>query len=96
MREQIRHLIKSSLQSNINVRVLPLNTGAFPGIGTSFNLVHLDAADTSVAYLDTLTGGLFVEDDDDVYAYRLTFDRLNEMALSSEDSVRLLEGIGVS
>jgi transcriptional regulator with XRE-family HTH domain len=95
MRQQLEHLIEVSRLPNVTVRVLPLagshpiGTGSFvllrfgpvPGIGQS----------TDVVYLEQLSKtALYVEDEDEVYEYRLALDQLTEKSLDQDQSRELI------
>jgi hypothetical protein len=41
-------------------------------------------------YIETLTGGRYVEEEEEVYRYRRSFDRLSELALDEEKSREML------
>ncbi|MEU6133197.1 helix-turn-helix transcriptional regulator [Saccharopolyspora sp. NPDC047091] len=92
--EQIRRLIELTGHENVDVRVLPAGSGAYPGMGCSFTILgfaetHFD----DVVYVDTLSKSLYVEESDEVELYTMTFGALLESALDQERSVTLMEAI---
>lgn len=93
MREQSGHLLAMGELPNVTIQVIPRATGAFPGIGTSYHLVSFEEGEAGAVYLENLNDGLYVEDERDVAAYTLNFERLCETALSPDASDRLIEEI---
>jgi hypothetical protein len=57
-------------------------------------LDYSEATDPDVVYVETLAGDIYVEERPDVDCYTLVFDRLRAAALSSDDSVQLIERLG--
>lgn len=93
MRSQIKQLIELSERDSISLRILPLN-GRHP-IGTGsfalfqFGEVH-DVTHQDVVYIENLTGGRYVEEEDEVFRYRRAFDRLSDLALDEQESREML------
>jgi transcriptional regulator with XRE-family HTH domain len=93
MREQLNQLIKMSGRANISLRILPLNgrhpigTGAFALL--QFGEVH-DVTHQDIVYIENLTGGRYVEEEDEVFRYRRAFDRLSDLALDERESREVL------
>jgi transcriptional regulator with XRE-family HTH domain len=93
MRSQIKRLLEMSERANITLRVLPLD-GRHP-IGTGsfallqFGEVH-DVAYQDVVYIENLTGGRYVEEEDEVFRYKRAFDRLSDLALDEQESREML------
>lgn len=93
MRSQIKQLIELSERDSISLRILPLN-GRHP-IGTGsfalfqFGEVH-DVTHQDVVYIENLTGGRYVEEEDEVFRYRRAFDRLSDLALDEQQSREML------
>ena len=93
MQSQIKQLLDLSERANISLRILPLD-GPHP-IGTgAFVLLQFDEAHhvthQDVVYLEHLTGGRYVEEEDEAFTYRRSFDRLSELALDEAESRKLL------
>jgi transcriptional regulator with XRE-family HTH domain len=93
MNSQIKKLLDLSERSNISLRVLPLDgphpigTGAFVLLqfGDVHHVTHQD-----VVYIENLAGSRYVEEEDEVYRYRRSFDRLTELALDEAKSREVL------
>lgn len=94
MYAQADQLLELSERDNITLRILPLK-GRHP-IGTgAFVLFHFDetyaVTGPDVVYLEHLTGSRYVEDEDEAYRYRRSFDRLLEVAATEEASQQILK-----
>jgi transcriptional regulator with XRE-family HTH domain len=93
MRSQIRQLLELSERHNISLRILPLDgrhpigTGAF--VLLQFGEVH-DVTNQDVVCIENLTGGRYVEEEDEVFRYRRAFDRLSDLALDEQKSREML------
>ena len=94
MKSQMEKLLElSEERDNITLHILPLDgrhpigTGAFVlfQFGDVHHVTHED-----VVYIETLTGGRYVEEEEEVYRYRRSFDRLSELALDEEKSREML------
>jgi transcriptional regulator with XRE-family HTH domain len=93
MNSQIKKLLDLSGRANISLRILPLDgphpigTGAFVLLqfGDVHHVTHQD-----VVYIENLTGSRYVEEEDEVYRYRRSFDRLTELALDEAKSREVL------
>ncbi|TDQ00637.1 helix-turn-helix domain-containing protein [Labedaea rhizosphaerae] len=93
MADQLDHLATCSEKANITIQVLPANLGAFPGFGTAYHLVYVEQDVAMAAYVDGLTDGAYIEEEDQVAAYTLNFERLRERALSPDESARRIAEI---
>ena len=93
MQSQITQLLKLSECDNISLHILPLDgphpigTGAF--VLLEFDKVY-DVTYPDVVYLEHLTGGRYVEEEDETYRYRRSFDRLSELAVDERKSREIL------
>jgi transcriptional regulator with XRE-family HTH domain len=93
MQSQMKQLLDLSERDNITLRILPLDgphpigTGAF--VLLEFDKIY-DSSHPDVVYLEHLTGGRYVDEEDETYRYRRSFDRLSELALNEEKSREIL------
>jgi transcriptional regulator with XRE-family HTH domain len=93
MRSQIKRLLDLSERDNISLRILqldgrhPIGTGAFALL--QFGEVH-DVTYQDVVYIENLTGGRYVEEEDEVFRYKRAFDRLSDLALDEQKSKEIL------
>ncbi|HEX2131106.1 MAG TPA: helix-turn-helix transcriptional regulator [Actinophytocola sp.] len=92
MSKQIRQLVDLAERPNITIQVLPAKVAAHPGLAGSFMIMEF-AADPTVVFVEDKTTGLFLDDPDKVAIYKLTAEKLTDLALDEQGSLRLLETI---
>jgi len=92
MGKQLRHLVDLAERPNITINVLPAKVAAHPGLLGQFIIMKF-AADPTVVYVEDKTTGLFLDDPDKVAIYKLTAEKLTDLALDEQDSIRLLQSI---
>jgi transcriptional regulator with XRE-family HTH domain len=91
MHAQMVKLSELSGAPNVIIQILPFSAGAHPAMDSAFSIVTFDPPTPGdVVYFEYPSGALYLEVPDDVARYRLMFDHLRAMALSPEDSRRLL------
>lgn len=87
-RGQLTALLDAAERPNVEVRVLPLRRGAHAGLDGSFRLHEMPDPYTDVAYVDSLAGAVYVEDDVAVERFRQAYHRLSAAALDGTESPR--------
>jgi transcriptional regulator with XRE-family HTH domain len=93
---QLAHLARLSEESpDITIQVLPFSAGAQPtaGGGSLTIMRFANAPGLDVVYLEALSGGIYLETQEDVARYMRAFTLLRASALSVADSARLLRGL---
>lgn len=95
MADQIEHLADLAQRPNVDIQVLPFSKGHSAGGGGHFLILGRDdvrnpVASMSVVYLELHRRGVYLDDPDDVAAYRLMFDYVRSQAANTTDSIRLL------
>lgn len=100
MSEQLRHLANAGSRSNISIRVIPFGAGGHFGlIAQSFTLfefppLHLNRMpEPPVVFVEGFTGALFLEDEGVIERHRSAVENLREVALSENDTRRLVQEI---
>ena len=101
MHRQLDYLAQASRRPNVTLRVLPL--AGFHPVGTgSFSLLVFPpmlgvGPSSDVLYVEQLTRNeVFVDEEAEVYEYRLAFEQLAAEALSPEATRRLIAAAGDS
>ncbi|GGM42237.1 transcriptional regulator [Longimycelium tulufanense] len=90
-RRQLEHVLDRASLDHVSVQVLPMSCGPHPSMGIPFVILSFPIdADPDVAYIEHLTGGVYVEQGSEVDAYILNFRALQEIALDPEDSAALI------
>ncbi|MGC4857048.1 helix-turn-helix domain-containing protein [Micromonospora sp. DT4] len=96
MVEQLRHLAEVSRLPHVSIRVLPFAAGAHDGaLAGSFVLLDFPLGlrvdpEPSVVYQESLTGALYLDRPAEVTAYEQAWVGLDALALSEEESRRLI------
>ncbi|MFF9041132.1 helix-turn-helix domain-containing protein [Streptomyces sp. NPDC014892] len=94
MREQLEHLIELSQVPHVTVQVLPFEVGAHPGINGQYAILEfVDAADSSVVYIEGVTSDLYLEKPHDVQKYTVMYEHLRAQALNVEQSRQFIETV---
>lgn len=95
MAEQLAHLAKASEQSNVSVRIVPYSAGVHGGMSAAGGFAMLEFPDDPVtgqplepplAYVDSLTGAMYLTKPDEVRAYQLAWEDLDRHALDQAAS----------
>ncbi|HWE91365.1 MAG TPA: helix-turn-helix transcriptional regulator [Pseudonocardiaceae bacterium] len=91
-RRQLRRLVDEADRPNVTIRVIPRASGAHAGLEGPFQT--LDFPDEpSVIYVENQTTCLFMEEKDDLEAYRLRLSNILGVALSPAKSVDLISAL---
>jgi transcriptional regulator with XRE-family HTH domain len=89
MRAQLDHIIKVTKNYNVTVRVIPYSVGAHPAMESTFSILDFQAV-PSIVYVEGLVGFLYLERPQEIIRYEKVFDRLQEIALSPQESIQLI------
>lgn len=90
-RAQLLHLVELAGRPNVEIRMLPTSAGERHGRGVTFSILTPAAAQRkTVVYLENLTDGEWVDDQDRVDHYIAAYEHLLAAALSVEDTVKAL------
>ncbi|MEU6182585.1 Scr1 family TA system antitoxin-like transcriptional regulator [Streptomyces coeruleorubidus] len=97
MVRQLEHLHKAALSPDIDVQVLPFSAGAHAAGAGHFVILGRDDEreplnSMAVVYIEMRRRGLYLDDAEDVGAYKLTFDYLRPQAADTTSSLRLIAG----
>jgi transcriptional regulator with XRE-family HTH domain len=92
MAKQVRHLIDQADRPNVTISVLPASVAEHPGLLCPFLIMDF-AAEPTVVHVEDKTTGLFLDDEDKVALYKLTAEKLTDLALDEQRSLRLLKSI---
>ncbi|MEV6154298.1 Scr1 family TA system antitoxin-like transcriptional regulator [Nonomuraea sp. NPDC052129] len=75
----------------MTIQILASAVGAHPGATKPFSILALSEVHyPDVAYIETLTSSLWIEDDSEVHRYGLAFDQLRAIAVSPDESAELI------
>lgn len=89
MRRQLRHLVDSSERPNITVRVVPLQAGQYAGLQGPFACLDFDD-EPSLVYIENHHFGMFMDEKEDIAAYRVALGNILNEALKPAESAQLI------
>lgn len=92
-REQLLHLCEMSEHDNIDLRVLPVAAGAFPGAGHAVLYAEGPVPQLDTVQLDSAHGGEFTHSDAQLGKYRAHMEWWQAHTLNSQDSRDLMHAI---
>lgn len=78
-------------RAGVELRVLPFDAGAHPGLVGSFVYLQFDDEVGDLVYVEFIAGEVFREDPAEVDQFRQTFDHLWMLALTAPASAALIE-----
>jgi transcriptional regulator with XRE-family HTH domain len=91
MTAQLERLLEIGTSRNVTIQVLPFSAGAHPATWGPFIILKFPYQGDDVVYVELMESALYIENETDVFKHTLAFDVLRGLALSPEDSVRLIE-----
>jgi len=95
MAQQLERLVEAARLPQVRLRVLPFSAGAHVGVTGPFVIFSFSrTSDLDVVVLDHLTSSLYLERKEDLQAYTEAFNALQIHALSPEDSLDFIAGLG--
>ena len=98
MRDQLTHLCDVATAPNITLQIIPLKAGAHPGQEGPFTILTFTAntsreQDWSIVYIGSSAGNIYFTKPKVVLPYVDRWTRLEQVAASPEESIKLLETI---
>ncbi|MEU6507523.1 MULTISPECIES: helix-turn-helix transcriptional regulator [Streptomyces] len=95
MARQLERLLEAARLPQVRLQVLPFGAGAHVGLTGPFVIFSFPStSDLDVVVLDQLTSSLYLERKEDLMAYSEAFTTLQFHALSPEESLDYIAGIG--
>jgi hypothetical protein len=89
MFDQLDHLLRMSVRSNLTLRVVPARLGAYTAMAGAFTLMEF-AEFKPVVYLESETASLFLEKPEEIAAYHRILAGLADVALDEGESRELI------
>ncbi len=81
-RDQLSHLAEITGRPNVDLQLLPLAAGIYPGAGGVFTYLEFpDPSERDVVYLETTIDDRMLEETDELATYKLRFEQLTTAAL---------------
>lgn len=94
MAGQLEHLVELAQLPQVTLQVISYDFGAHPAMESNFGILELGESASNVVYVEGLAGWFYLERPQDLDRYDGVFKRLRSMALSPQESVELIRGIG--
>jgi transcriptional regulator with XRE-family HTH domain len=96
MRRQLEHLAEAASRPKVELRIMPFDAGAYPGMTGPLVLLRLAEDGEEVVFLESVGGDQLIRDEPDpIERYANYFETMNEKSLSPKRSEALLrERIG--
>jgi transcriptional regulator with XRE-family HTH domain len=93
-RAQLRALLDAARLQHITVQVMPFHVGGHAGEAGAFTVLRFpDPELHDIAYVEQLTGAMYLERDDDMDHYGAAMERLCVQSASPEESMDLISKI---
>jgi transcriptional regulator with XRE-family HTH domain len=94
MAGQIKKLMELATKPNVNIQVIPYESGAHPGMDSSFSLLEFtDPPLPAVVYVEGLVGQLYLKRESDLERYREALAHMRVLALDPKSSTRLMDKV---
>jgi hypothetical protein len=94
MRAQLRALLDAARLQHITVQVMPFRVGGHAGEAGAFTILRFPEPELhDIAYVEQLTGAMYLERDDDMDHYGAAMERLCVQSASPEESMDLISKI---
>jgi transcriptional regulator with XRE-family HTH domain len=91
MKQQLAHLMVIGEMPNVTIQVVPFDSSVHFGMGSGFVVFGFpNVADTSVAYVESIAGALFMEEEAEINRCSMAFNHLRGAALTDAKSAALI------
>lgn len=90
MAAQFRYLQQTAQRPNVDLRVVPFDSGWHPGLEGLFYWIDSPSEPQAVVHLENRRSGVFLHAQDDLDLYRDALDRVAAVAMNPEDSLELI------
>jgi transcriptional regulator with XRE-family HTH domain len=87
---QLARLIEAANLPNVTIQVIPFTLGAHPGVESNFSILEMPAATPGVVFVEGLVGSIYLERPEELARYQQIFERLQNIALSPKDTIKLI------
>jgi transcriptional regulator with XRE-family HTH domain len=94
MRDQIGALIEAAERPNVRLQVIPFSAGPHPAMYGPFHLFRFQLQEIpDIAYTESLVGGVYFDERDDVSTFLEALDRLCAQAAPAQSTKAILDGL---
>jgi transcriptional regulator with XRE-family HTH domain len=92
MRRQLRHLVDTGERPNITIRVVPLRVGQYAGLRGPFAILEFED-EPSLVYTENQVTSMFLDEKEDIAAYRVALGNILNEALEPAESAELIANL---
>ncbi|MFI6761945.1 DUF5753 domain-containing protein [Micromonospora sp. NPDC050417] len=96
MREQCLHLAQCAELPSVQVHIVPLNVGMYPGLGGPFAIADLADGGKRIVHVDSQAPAQFLERPEDVATLDRRWERIRGEALPRAQSLDLIREAATS
>lgn len=94
MRDQIGALIEATERPNVRLQVMPFAVGPHPAMYGPFHIFRFQLQEIpDIAYTESLVGGVYFDDRDDVSTFLEALDRMCAQAAPAQSTKAILDGM---
>ena len=93
MQGQVARLVDMASRPNVTIRVLPIDVDDQPATAGPFVLLDFLDPEPPVVYHEGIRSDVYLEEAADIDCFRMIFTRLEERALTPEDTVKFLTNL---
>lgn len=91
MAAQLRHLAETVTMPNVTLQIMPTAKGAHVAMAGPFSLLEFQPHASTVVYVESAAGNVYLEKERDVRTFVQTFDLLRATAPDPQEALALLE-----
>jgi transcriptional regulator with XRE-family HTH domain len=94
MREQIGALVEATEMPNVRLQVIPYSAGPHPAMYGPFHIFRFQLQELpDIAYSESLVGGVYFDERDDVSTFLEALDRMCAQAAPAQSTKAILDGM---
>ncbi|WP_327293112.1 helix-turn-helix domain-containing protein [Streptomyces sp. NBC_01198] len=94
MREQLDRLMEATELPNVRLQIMPFAAGPHPAMYGPFHIFRFQLQEIpDIAYAESLVGGVYFDERDDVSAFLEALDRMCAQAAPAQSTKAILDGM---
>lgn len=94
MREQMERLMEATELPNVRLQIMPFAAGPHPAMYGPFHIFRFQLQEIpDIAYAESLVGGVYFDERDDVSAFLEALDRMCAQAAPAQSTKAILDGM---
>ena len=94
MREQVEYLMEATELPNVRLQIIPFAAGPHPAMYGPFHIFRFQLQEIpDIAYAESLVGGVYFDERDDVSTFLEALDRMCAQAAPAQSTKAILDGM---